>query len=159
MQWSFLAKIGHEYKSLFSQKRCFVDVWQGSKYTSVRFIFYHFFLFSCIFCSFSFHFSFITLFSYMMKICFKSIREDSFQSFKQIYSTYDDADDFIIGGMKFYFYETFHIQYCSVELIFGYHVNPFMHNVENGRTTSQLVFTCSKLTIKTLENGVKYVQS
>ena len=50
--------------------------------------------------------------------------------------------------------------YCSflVDFNFYYHAfHPFVNNI-HGETT-KLTFTCSKLTIETLDKDVKYIQS
>ena len=53
---------------------------------------------------------------------------------------------------------------CVFLIQFEFYSEMFIHlfrNVQNGTciTLSQSAFTCSKLTIKTLEQGVRYVQS
>ena len=43
--------------------------------------------------------------------------------------------------------------------MFDHFVNTRCYGVENYQITTQQAFTCSKLTIETLEQGMKYVQS
>ena len=62
-------------------------------------------------------------------------------------------DRYLIYFQQQYFYEK-----CisTLEIIFNF---PNNYKWENNFYKDQLIFTCSKSTIETLEKGVKYIQS
>ena len=60
----------------------------------------------------------------------------------------------IYAGKKEMYIEEYSFSQCTLE-----RVSSFTKLINNIQYQSQPTFTCSKLTIETLEQGVKYVQS